>query len=223
MSEAAATPKKAARAKRKNDPEAVRQDLLQVAIREFAEHGLAGARVDRIAANSRASKMMLYYYFDNKEGLYIAALEQSYIQIREAERDLDIDSLPPLEALRSFIRFTFERHQKNPEYVRLVVNENLAFGEHIRKSEKLRNLNAFAMEKVKSIFARGVADGTLRAGIDPTHFFMTVGALSFYQVSNQYTFASVFDVDMGSEAALSERLHQITELLVHGVSRRPED
>ncbi|PTX03365.1 TetR family transcriptional regulator [Pararhodobacter aggregans] len=223
MSEAAATAKKSARAKRKNDPEAVRQDLLQVAIQEFAEHGLAGARVDRIAANSRASKMMLYYYFDNKEGLYIAALEQSYIQIREAERDLDVDSLPPLAALRSFIRFTFERHQKNPEYVRLVVNENLAFGEHIRKSEKLRNLNAFAMEKVRSIFARGVADGTLRPGIDPTHFFMTVGALSFYQVSNKYTFASVFEVDMDTKAALDERLHQITELLVHGVSRRPED
>jgi AcrR family transcriptional regulator len=218
MSDPVQNRRKPAQARRKNDPDAVREDLLEVAIQEFAEHGLAGARVDRIAAKSRASKMMLYYYFTNKEGLYLAALEQCYLRIRAAERELDIDNLSPLEALRTFIRFSFERHQRNPEHVRLVVNENLAFGEHIRKSEKLKNLNAFAMEKVKSIFERGVKDGTLRPGVDPTHFFMTVGALSFYQVSNKYTFPAVFGVDMDSPSALEERLEQITRVLVDGVS-----
>ena len=58
------------------------RNILDVAVAEFAEHGLAGARVDAIAARTRTSKRMLYYHFGSKEGLYAAALADAYAGVR---------------------------------------------------------------------------------------------------------------------------------------------
>jgi AcrR family transcriptional regulator len=63
---------------RTNDPERTMADILAVATREFAEKGLAGARIDDIAEAMRTSKRMIYYYFGSKEGLYIRVLEEAY-------------------------------------------------------------------------------------------------------------------------------------------------
>src|SRR3954463_11601310 len=79
---------------RKLDPEGAKQDILDVATKEFAQHGLSGARVDAIAARTRTAKHMIYYYFGSKEGLFLAVLEQSYARMRAAERELELDQLP---------------------------------------------------------------------------------------------------------------------------------
>ena len=57
------------------DPEGMRIRILEAAKQEFAAHGLAGARVDRIASKAGANKRMLYYYFGNKDDLFLAVLE----------------------------------------------------------------------------------------------------------------------------------------------------
>ena len=67
---------------RTNDPERTRADILQVAMAEFADKGLSGARIDAIADATRTSKRMIYYYFESKEGLYLAVLEEAYRRIR---------------------------------------------------------------------------------------------------------------------------------------------
>ena len=59
--------------------------ILNAARNEFAEHGLGGARVDRIAERAGLNKRLIYYYFDDKEKLFQAVLEQAYLHIREAE------------------------------------------------------------------------------------------------------------------------------------------
>jgi len=85
---------------RTNDPERTRADILEVATREFAEKGLAGARIDAIAEAMRTSKRMIYYYFGSKEGLYLAVLEESYRRMRAMEAEAHLDDLPPEDALR---------------------------------------------------------------------------------------------------------------------------
>ena len=74
-----------AKPSRTNDPERTRADIIHVATREFAEKGLAGARIDLIAQAMRTSKRMIYYYFGSKEGLYIAVLEAAYSGMRGIE------------------------------------------------------------------------------------------------------------------------------------------
>jgi len=70
------------------DPARTRGSILASATAEFARYGLGGARVDRIAERAGANKRMLYYYFGDKDGLFLAALEARYAHIRNAERTL---------------------------------------------------------------------------------------------------------------------------------------
>ena len=75
---------------------------------EFAENGFNGARVNRIAARTHTSKRMLYYYFGDKKGLFIAVLAEAYAGIRQIELDLDLAGLDPEDALRAMVGFTFD-------------------------------------------------------------------------------------------------------------------
>ena len=128
--------KKAPRA-RVNDPEGTKRNIVEVATAEFARKGYAGARVDAIAARTRTSKRMIYYYFGGKEELYLAVLEAAYAGIRNAEATLDLAALPPEEALRTLIGFTFDYYQAHPEFVRLVMNENIMDGVHMARSRAI--------------------------------------------------------------------------------------
>jgi AcrR family transcriptional regulator len=93
---------------RTNDPARTMADILEVATREFAEKGLAGARIDVIAEAMRTSKRMIYYYFGSKEGLYVAVLEEAYRRMRGIERELHLEDLPPEDALRKLVGFTVD-------------------------------------------------------------------------------------------------------------------
>jgi AcrR family transcriptional regulator len=95
---------------RQQDPEGTRQNIIEVASQEFALNGLSGARIDEIAAKTRSSKRMIYYYFGDKEGLYLSALENAYAEVREGEAKLDIAGLSPVEGLKRLVEFTFEHH-----------------------------------------------------------------------------------------------------------------
>jgi AcrR family transcriptional regulator len=110
---------------RKNNPEKTRQDILLAAVAEFAEHGLSGARVDAIAERTNVSKRMIYYYFTSKEQLYLAVLEKLYGDIRATEASLKLDQLDPEAALRRMVEFTFEHHDSNVDFIRLVSIENI--------------------------------------------------------------------------------------------------
>src|SRR3954469_14977176 len=88
---AAAVPRK--ETGRTNDPERTKADILEVAEAEFGDKGLAGARIDEIAAATKTSKRMIYYYFGSKEGLYLAVLEESYKRVRDVEAQLHLQDL----------------------------------------------------------------------------------------------------------------------------------
>src|SRR4051794_14798337 len=114
------------------NPERTQAEILEVARREFAEHGYSGARVDEIAEQTRTTKRMLYYYFGSKEGLYTAVLGRAYAEIREAERALEVEHLAPPEAIRCLAQLTFDHHEAHPDFIRLVSIENIHRAEHMR-------------------------------------------------------------------------------------------
>ncbi|MBC8161535.1 MAG: helix-turn-helix transcriptional regulator, partial [Roseiflexaceae bacterium] len=91
---------------RTNDPARTMAGILEVATAEFAEKGLSGARIDEIAAATKTSKRMIYYYFGSKEGLYVAVLEESYRRMRAIESEQHLEDLAPEAALRKLVEFT---------------------------------------------------------------------------------------------------------------------
>ena len=200
-----------------NDPEQTRRDIMVVATREFADKGLSGARIDEIAARTRTSKRMIYYYFGSKERLYIEVLEEAYRTIRNIERDVDVDRLSPERALRELVASTFDRHQQNPAFVRLVMNENLHSGKYIAQSKNIPALNVPAIDTIRRIVERGKKTGVFRKDVDPTDLHMSISALCFYSVSDRHTFSTIFKVDMTTPKALAARKKSIVATILAAV------
>src|SRR5438552_7152088 len=114
-------------------PEANRAHILSAALDEFAARGFKGASMDAIAARTHTTRALINYYFGSKEKLYIAVLEQVYGEIRDAEARLDLDHLPPVEAVRRIVEFTYTYYLAHAGFVHLVVAESQAKGRHLRK------------------------------------------------------------------------------------------
>ena len=138
-------------------PEGIRRRVLDAAKQEFANHGLAGARVDRIAAKADANKRMLYYHVGNKEGLYLAVLEGAYEQIRAEERGLDLVHLDPPEGIKRLIHFTWNYFLRNPEFLALLNTENLARARHLKRSTKLKSMHSPFVEMIRTVVNRSGA------------------------------------------------------------------
>ncbi|MDZ7861387.1 TetR/AcrR family transcriptional regulator [Acidovorax sp.] len=209
---AAATP--GAERVRVNDPDRTMANILQVATAEFADKGLAGARIDEIAALTSTSKRMIYYYFGSKEGLYLRVLEEAYRRIRQIESDLHLEDLAPEEALRTLVGFTFDYQLANPDFIRLVMNENMHRGEYISRSTTIQELNIPVIHAVHKVYQRGVAAGVFRPDVDPVDLHMSISALCFFNVSNRHTFGAIFKRTLDAPAAMVERRDSIVEMIV---------
>jgi AcrR family transcriptional regulator len=205
------------RRQRSNDPEGTKRNIIQIATQEFAGKGFSGARVNDIAARTKTSKRMIYYYFGGKEGLYIAVLEAAYRSIRSIEASLDLENQEPEQALRALVSFTFDYQNAHPEFVRLVMNENILNGAHISRSRAIQRLNVGAIDALRDLLARGQADGTFRPDVDPVDLHMSISALCFFNVSNRATFSTIFKHDMASTRALSERRSQVVDTIMRYV------
>ena len=204
---------------RQQDPEGTRRNILEIASEEFALNGLSGARIDEIAARTRSSKRMIYYYFGDKEGLYLAALENAYRLVREGEAELDTDGLPPVEALRRLVEFTFDHHHQHESFIRMVMIENIHHADYLDRSEVIRQLNVTAIDNIASIYARGVAEAWFRPGLDPVDLHWQISALCFFIVSNRATFSRIFDRDLGSQEAQATLRGQVVDMVLRYVMR----
>lgn len=96
------------------DSAATKERLLDAATEEFAAHGIAGARVDRIAAAARANKQLIYAYFGSKEQLFDTVLDTSCGPLMQ-EVPFDPDDLP------GYVGRLFDYVIEHPEVVRLVL------------------------------------------------------------------------------------------------------
>ncbi|WP_330255797.1 TetR family transcriptional regulator [Nocardia sp. NBC_00565] len=192
-------------AKRRRNSDRTKENILEVATKEFADNGYAGARVDLIAERTHTTKRMIYYYFTDKEGLYQAVLERSYGAIRALERELDIAGLGPVEAIRAVAELTFDHHEQHPDFIRLVANENMLHGEHIRRSEVLKRLGAPAADLLSTILTEGQHAGLFRTDVDALDVHMIISSFCVFRVANRHTWQALFGRDM---IAPESREHQ---------------
>ena len=204
---------------RTNDPARTMAEILAVATHEFADKGLTGARIDEIAAATRTSKRMIYYYFGSKDGLYLAVLEEAYRRMRAIESDLHLDDLPPVQALQRLVEFTYDHHRDNEDFIRLVMNENIQRGDYLRQSQSIQQLNSKAIESVREVYDRGVAEGLFRSGLDPVDIHSAISAFTFFNVSNRHTFGLIFQNRASQDKANTLKRVHVVELILRFVSR----
>jgi AcrR family transcriptional regulator len=195
-------------------PEANRARIVQAAIDEFAARGFKGASMDAIAARTHTTRALINYYFGSKEKLYIAVLEQVYGEIRDAEAELDLDHLAPVEAIRRIVEFTYGYYVAHEGFVRLVVAENQAQGRHLRKSKAMRTLNRPIIDRLARVIERGQAQRLFRADVDPIEVHKAIAALGMFNVTNQFTFGAIFQREMGSKGDVKRRREVVADIIV---------
>ena len=192
-----------------NDPDRTRADILDVAAAHFAAQGFSGSRVDEIAQQTHTSKRMLYYYYGSKEGLYRAVLARAYAGIRAHEAEIDLDALPPVDALRRLAEITFDHHCENPDFARLVMVENIHRGAHIGEVPGIELRASSAIGGLERLLARGRADGSFRADLTPLDLHLTISSLAFFNVSNRYTIGRIFGVDLTDPGVAAGRRKEV--------------
>ncbi|MFJ7217717.1 TetR/AcrR family transcriptional regulator [Amycolatopsis sp. NPDC098790] len=202
------------------DADRTRTEILDTAAREFAEKGFDGARVDEIAAKTRTTKRMIYYYFTNKDQLFVEVLERAYTVIRSLEQNLDVDHLDPAEAIRQLAGLTFDHHESHPDFVRLVSIENIHRAEHIARSTALSNLANPALDVLTRILARGREAGQFRDDVDALDVHMAISAFCVFRTANRHTFHAIFGRDMLDPAHRDHHRRMVADLLVSYLTTR---
>jgi AcrR family transcriptional regulator len=195
-------------------------DILEVATAEFAANGYAGARVDEIAARTRTTKRMIYYYYGSKEGLYLAVLERAYAQIRTVERGIQIEALSPDEALRKIAEVTYDHHTTHEAFIQLVSIENIHRAEHLRQSETILRENVTAITLLQEVIERGVGAGIFRTDVDAVDVHMIISAYACFHVANRHTFAAIFHRDMLEPALQDPHRRLIGDMIVATMTDR---
>jgi len=202
-------------------PAANRAHILKAATDEFAARGFKGASMDAIAARTQTTRALINYYFGSKEKLYIAVLEQMYSGIREAESTLDLDHLPPVDAVRRIVEFTYNYYVEHIDFVRIVVAENQAQGRHLRKSKLMRTLNRPIIDRLGRVIERGQAQDEFRPDVDPVEIHKAVAALGMFNVTNQYTFGAIFQREMGAKGDVSGRCEIVVDMILGYLTNFP--
>lgn len=201
----------------RRDPAATRKKLLTAARREFAASGLAGARVDEIAARAGVNKQLVYHYFGDKDALYLAVLEWVYEEIRAQERKLNLEGLPPEQAIRKLIESSFDHLAAHPDFIVLLNDENRSGASHVRGSRKLEAMHSPLVSLVSTILAQGVKSGVFRRGINPVHLYISIAGLSYFYFSNTPTLSAIFGRDLSSKAARQARRRHVVDLVLHSL------
>ena len=202
-------------------PEANRARILSAATAEFAARGYEGASMDAIAARTQTTRALINYYFGSKEKLYLAVLERVYAEIREAENELELEHLAPVDAIRRIVEFTYDYYVDHEYFVRLVVAENQAKGRHMKRFPSLRTVNRPIVDMLGKVISRGQADGVFRHDLDPIDVHMAIAALGMFNVTNQYTFGTLFQRDMGGRGDVPARRRMVADVILSWLATAP--
>lgn len=202
------------------DAERTQLALLDAAEIEFAAKGLAGARVDVIAEEAGANKRMLYYYFGSKEDLYVAVLERAYSAMREAERELNLTALTPLEAIKTLVEFKFDYCQQHRRLIPLLAGENLNGAQFLKRSRRLRDMHTSLVSVLTQVLAAGEKSGEIRSGLDPLHLYISISAVSYFYFSNSATLSTAFGRQLLSPAEEGIRRAHAVDVIMSYIKAR---
>ena len=197
------------------DAEVTKRQILDAAEAEFSRNGLSGARTEAIAKGAGVTTAMIYYYFESKEGLYQAVLQRPAVEMHEWFGQLNLDSLPPEEALKLVVKEAIAYETAHPQRGMLWFQEaNQNQGKYFKLGNWQDNF-AYLIE----ILERGMAEGCFRQ-IDP--FLVTLqiaGVCTFYFNAHENLKHIRPDLQLLSPEMIEQYTQQAVNLILAGVRR----
>jgi AcrR family transcriptional regulator len=198
---------------RKRDAERTRNALMKAALKEFSQHGFAGGRIDQIAKTAKCNIRMLYHYFGDKKGLYVAVLEAAYADIRQKEAMLKIDIDQPLQGMLELMKFTFVYFETNPMFEGLLRAENMMQGKFVSRSRSVPQDASVPMKTIAALIASGQSKGIFRDDLDAVNIYATITALSRFHLANAFTMSAVLGTDLRDKQWRAQRLDHCIDVL----------
>jgi len=199
---------------RSRDADRSQLAILASARDEFSQRGLAGARMDSIAERAGLNKRLIYYYFGSKDDLFLAVLEGTYADIRQAEQRLHLEDVEPVEAIRRLVSFTWHYYLEHPEFITLLNSENLHRAVHLKRSERIQDMNSPLIKLLDDVLERGRRSNVFRDGIDPVQLYISIASLCYFYLSNNDTLSTIFGRDLRTPKAMAQRLSHMTDLVL---------
>lgn len=194
--------------------ELTKQRIMLAAKQEFSSYGFDGARVDEIAKRAQVNKQLIYYYFKNKDNLFVEILKESFSNLRKTEQLLDLVNCNAFESILKLVRANWLYYSKNPELIYFLASENLLHGRHLKQHNKeFSEINAPWLELTKSIIEKGKVDKTIRTDIDPAQLNISIAGLIIFSIMNQYTLSVSLGEDLTTNEAKSNRINSILDTI----------
>ena len=201
--------------------DSTRNKILKAATRIFARFGYDGGSVEKISKSAKSVDRMIYYYFGNKEGLFIEVLENAYRRMNDAELKLKLNNSQPVEGLNEVIGFVLSYYRKNPEFITLLNLENLQRGKHIAKSQRAREYSSPAIATVDELLQNGIAQGLFRADVSPRNVYMLIMATAYFYMSNRYTLSVFLGENLQTPEAIAAWHSFISTTVLRSVLIKP--
>jgi AcrR family transcriptional regulator len=205
----------------RRDGDATRARILDVAIREFASHGFSGARVDAICRNAKVNPRMIYHYFGDKAGLYVAVLEDVLGDLRREEFKLEVDHVEPLEGILTLFHFIHRHFGRHEELISLMSGENLLKARFLRRSAEAPVKASPLIALIAGVLRRGEESGAFRPGTDPLVLYVAMVSLSYFHRSNVHTLSSIFQQDLRAPAWQEAQRRLAEEMIARVLLRDP--
>jgi Transcriptional regulator len=200
-----------------------KQKIIKAAIAEFALKGLDGARVDEVARRSGVNKTLLYHHVGNKDRLFTAALEATYLTIRERQSKFLARRMDPETGVRQLVHLLMSIWVEHPEYGKLLASENFHGGKHVKRSKLIGEMYQQIVDALNDLLKKGVEQGVFRSGIDPIDLYISISSLSAYYVAHQHTLNAIFHFDPMQPHRLRQRENHIADMVLRYVMLHPDD
>ena len=207
---------------REASAQATRDSILRAAIKVYAKHGYRGGSVEKISKAAKSVDRMIYYYYGNKEGLFVAVLEEIYRRFNEAEAALTLDPDQPIASLEAMIRFVVRYYRAHPEFVSLLNSENLHRGKHVG-SRRTSEYSSPAVGTTDRVLRSGIEKGLFRSDVAARDLYLLIAAAGYFHQSNRFTLSAFLGEDLGAPEALAHWERFVTDMVLRGVmtSARP--
>lgn len=178
------------------DPVKTRARVLAAATEVFADKGFAGATVESIVGAAGVNMRMIYHYYGDKAGLYVAVLEGLLGQLRQAELRPLADGGTAIEGVLDMFDMIFKHFGDSPELVRILSTENIMSAQFLASSVATPVVASPSLSNIAALLVRGGEDGTISRHVDPLHLYVAMVGLALFHRSNGHTLSHIWATDI---------------------------
>jgi TetR/AcrR family transcriptional regulator len=190
--------------------------ILTAARAEFIEHGLAGARIDRIARRARVNKAMIYYHFNSKENLYQTVIDRQLGKLRDFFRQHFTEDIDPEKAISRLVEFYVSMHDEFKNFAPIILREMAAGGERFRTALTALGTDS-PVFRLKNIISKGQKDGLFRS-IDDRQTVASFLGMNLYYLIISPIFNSILEIK-DDKKFLENRSKAVADLFFNGLKK----